>query len=124
MKIPNFHRTIQKYRENFPDGPLPAHLFIPREHIDNWISALSLRLNTFYAHYIWVPQHITALTILCLGCYLYLNVRNRRKLLVAISAGIAARGIPAGDWTGPFGDRDLFLPVCVFRALYAGCNCA
>jgi hypothetical protein len=80
--IPILHRTIQKYRQNFPEGPLPAGLFLPREHVDNWVSALSLRLNTFYAHYIWVPQHLTALTILCLGCYLYLTVPERRKLLL------------------------------------------
>jgi hypothetical protein len=80
--IPIIHRTIEKYRENFPDGPLPAGVFLPREHIDNWVSALSLRLNTFFAYYIWVPQHLTGLTILCLGCYLYLKVKDRRKLLI------------------------------------------
>lgn len=80
--VPIVHRTIQKYREHFPDGPLPAGVFLPREHIDNWVSALSLRLNTFFAHHIWVPQHLTGLTILCLGCYLYLKVTDRRKLLV------------------------------------------
>lgn len=82
--IPILQQTVRKYRENFPDGPLPPGLFLPREHIDNWISALSLRLNTFYAHYIWVPQHLTALTILALGCYLYLKVNDRRKLLVIL----------------------------------------
>ncbi len=82
--IPILHRTIQKYRQNFPDGPLPAGLFLPREHIDNWISALSLRLNTFFSYHIWVPQHLTGLTILCVGCYLYLRVENRRKLLVIL----------------------------------------
>lgn len=82
--IPIIHRSIQKYREHFPEGPLPAGVFIPREHIDNWVSALSLRLNTFFAHHIWVPQHLTGLTILCLGCYLYLAVPDRRKLLVII----------------------------------------
>ena len=80
--IPMLQRTVQKYRGNFPDEPLPAGIFLPREHIDNWISALSLRLNTFFAHHIWVPQHLTALTILCLGFYLYLKVRARRKLLI------------------------------------------
>jgi len=80
--IPIVHRTIQKYRENFPDGPLPAGLFLPHEHVDNWVSALSLRFNTFFTHHIWVPQHLTGLTILGLGLYLYLRVQNRRKLLV------------------------------------------
>jgi hypothetical protein len=79
--VPIVHRTIQKYREHFPDGPLPAGVFLPREHIDNWVSALSLRMNTFFAHHIWVPQHLTGLTILCLGGYLYLKVKDRRKLL-------------------------------------------
>ena len=82
--IPIIQRTIQKYREHFPDGPLPPGIFIPREHIDNWVSALSLRMNTFYAHHIWVPQHLTALTILCLGCLFYLKVKDRRKLLVIL----------------------------------------
>lgn len=79
--IPTLHRTIEKYRANFPDGPIPLGVYLPREHIDNWVSALSLRLNTFYAHHVWVPQHLTALTIVCLGCYLYLEVKERRKLL-------------------------------------------
>jgi hypothetical protein len=82
--IPILHRAITKYRENFPDSPLPAGLFLPREHVDNWVSALSLRLNTFFAHHIWVPQHLTGLTILCLGCYLYLKVKDRRKLPVIL----------------------------------------
>jgi hypothetical protein len=82
--IPILHRTIQKYRQNFPDGSLPAGVFLPREHVDNWVSALSLRMNTFFAHHIWVPQHLTGLTILCLGCYLYLKVKDRRKLLVIL----------------------------------------
>ncbi|MDM8526788.1 hypothetical protein QUF58_01140 [Anaerolineales bacterium HSG24] len=80
--IPIIQRTITKFRENFPDAPLELALFLPREHIDNWISALSLRMNTFYAHHVWVPQHLTGLTIICLGCYLYLTVENRRKLLI------------------------------------------
>ncbi|MEM7342666.1 MAG: hypothetical protein AAF485_00355 [Chloroflexota bacterium] len=80
--IPIVHRAIGKYRENFPDGPLPAGVFLPREHIDNWVSALSLRLNTFFSYHIWVPQHLTGLTILCLGVYLYLTVKARRKLLI------------------------------------------
>ncbi len=80
--IPIVHRAIQKYREHFPEGPIPLDALLPREHIDNWISALSLRLNTFYGYYIWVPQHLTGLTITCLGVYLYLKVSNRRKLLV------------------------------------------
>ena len=80
--IPILQRTIEKYRHNFPDGSLPWAVFMPREHIDNWISALSLRLNTFYAHHVWVPQHLTGLTILCLGCYLYLKIPQPRKLLV------------------------------------------
>ncbi|MDM8520437.1 hypothetical protein QUF64_10350 [Anaerolineales bacterium HSG6] len=80
--IPIIHRTITKFRENFPSAPLELALFLPREHIDNWISALSLRMNSFYAHHVWVPQHLTGLTIICLGCYLYLTVENRRKLLL------------------------------------------
>jgi hypothetical protein len=80
--IPILQRTVQQYRENFPEGSLPAGIFLPREHIDNWVSALSLRLNTFFAYHIWVPQHLTGLTILCLGCYLYLKVEDRRKLLI------------------------------------------
>ncbi|MCP4363589.1 MAG: hypothetical protein GY796_36785, partial [Chloroflexi bacterium] len=82
--IPIVHRSIQKYRDHFPEGPIPWDAMLPREHIDNWISALSLRLNTFYGYYIWVPQHLTGLTILCLGCYLYLKVQDRRKLLVIL----------------------------------------
>ncbi len=82
--IPSVHRAIQKYREHFPDGPIPLDVYLPREHIDNWVSALSLRLNTFYGYHIWVPQHLTGLTILCLGCYLYLKVRDRQKLLVIL----------------------------------------
>ncbi|MCB0226257.1 MAG: hypothetical protein KDI02_21380, partial [Anaerolineae bacterium] len=82
--IPILHRTIEKYRANFPDGPIPLGVYLPREHIDNWVSALSLRLNTFYAHHVWVPQHLTALTIVCLGCYLYLEVKERRKLLIIL----------------------------------------
>ncbi|MBN1218424.1 MAG: hypothetical protein JXM69_05830 [Anaerolineae bacterium] len=82
--IPTLHRTIQKYREHFPTDPLTIGVFLPREHIDNWVSALSLRLNTFFAHHIWVPQHLTGLTILCLGCYLYLTLKNRRKLLMML----------------------------------------
>jgi hypothetical protein len=39
-------------------------------------------MNAFFAHHIWVPQHLTGLTILCLGCYLYLTVKDRRKLLI------------------------------------------
>ena len=80
--IPIIQRTIQKYREHFPDGPLPAGVFLPREHIDNWVSALSLRLNTFFGYHVWVPQHLTGLTILGLGCYLYLKVKDRRKFLI------------------------------------------
>ncbi len=80
--IPIIYHTIQKYRQHFPDDPLSAGVFLPREHIDNWISALSLRMNTFFAYHIWVPQHLTGLTILCLACYLYLKVKERRKLLV------------------------------------------
>ena len=80
--IPILHRTIEKYRANFPDGPIPIGVYLPREHIDNWVSALSLRLNTFYAHHVWVPQHLTALTIVCLGCLLYLAIKDRRKLLI------------------------------------------
>ncbi len=82
--IPIVHQAIETYRENFPAGPLPSGVFLPRDHIDNWVSALALRLNTFYAHHVWVPQHLTGLTILCLGCYLYLRVRERRKLLVIL----------------------------------------
>ncbi|MCB0210237.1 MAG: hypothetical protein KDJ52_12945 [Anaerolineae bacterium] len=82
--IPILHRTIEKYRDNFPDGPIPLGVYLPREHIDNWVSALSLRLNTFYAHHVWVPQHLTALTIVCLGCLIYLEVKDRRKLLIIL----------------------------------------
>jgi hypothetical protein len=80
--IPIVERAIREYRRHFPEGPLPAGVFLPGQHIDNWVSALSLRLNTFYAHHVWVPQHLTGLTIICLGCYFYLTVEDRRKLLV------------------------------------------
>ncbi len=80
--IPITHRAVQKYREHFPEGPLPWEALLPGEHIDNWVSALSLRLNSFYGYYIWVPQHLTGLTIFCLGCYLYLKVEERGKLLI------------------------------------------
>jgi len=79
--IPILQRTLSKYRQNFPEGAIPWEVYLPREHIDNWISALSLRMNGFYAHHVWVPQHLTGLTIICLGCYLYLTVTERRKLL-------------------------------------------
>jgi len=106
--IPILHRTGQDYRQHFPDGPIPLDALLPRQHIDNWVSALSLRLNTFYSYYIWVPQHLTGLTILCLGCFLYLRVTERRKLLVILPLLLFAL-LGHSTWIAVIGSGCLFL---------------
>lgn len=77
------------------------------EHIDNWTPTQNLRLSTFVTHYLWVPQHITALLILALGLYLYRAAPERRRLWPVL-------GLLVGSLLG----HSTWIALVVFAALF------
>jgi hypothetical protein len=81
--IPMIPRNIELFQKENPGAPLGPLAYFPADHIDNWAPAPYLRLNTLFATYIWVPQHVMALMAFVLGLYLIREVSNRRRLVTA-----------------------------------------
>ena len=78
--IPMIPRNLDLFKKTFPDRPITWLSYFPTDHVDNWAPAPYLRINTLYATFIWVPQHVTALLALIFGLYLFKAVSNRLRL--------------------------------------------
>lgn len=80
--IPMVPYTLQRFNQQFSNAPLTLTALIGINHIDSWAPAPQLRLNAFYVHYLWVPQHVAGLLAFWLGLYYFRETRSRIRLLV------------------------------------------
>ncbi|RME72352.1 MAG: hypothetical protein D6784_13665, partial [Chloroflexi bacterium] len=100
--IPTFHRLWQKY----PDATWFNLILTSTEHIDNWTPTQNLRISVFITHFLWVPQHITALLIVILGLYIYRLEISSKRLIPILALLVAA--LPG---------HSIWLSLTVFPAL-------
>jgi hypothetical protein len=79
--IPMLRRKLESLQPVSASAAMPASAWFPADHIDNWAPAPYLRLNTLYATFIWVPQHVVGLLAFGVGLYLFREVAHRRRLV-------------------------------------------
>jgi len=93
--IPSLWRQSERLQPGSPGAGMPA--WFPADHIDNWAPAVYLRLNTLYATFIWVPQHVVGLLAFGVGLYFFREVTHRRRL-VAVAPVLLATLLGHSVW--------------------------